>query len=228
MRWLAPLAATALLVSAGTQAAAPARKADAPAPRDWTRNVVATPEGGFRIGNPAAPVKLVEYGSLTCSHCAQFSAESKAGLPGHVRSGRVSFEFRNMVLNAADVSASLLARCAGPRGFFPLVDRLYATQPDWLGKVTAQSEAFANLPDARKFVRIAEIGGLTAMAAQAGVAPARARTCLAEKAGLNRLVQMYQAANAQGVQRTPTFLINGRKTDAHDWAALEPLLKPGG
>jgi protein-disulfide isomerase len=227
MRWLAPLAAAALLGTAGLQAAAPARKAAAPAARDWTRTVTGTPEGGFRIGNPAAPVKLVEYGSLTCPHCAEFSAQSKAGLPGHIRSGRVSFEFRNMVLNAADVSASLLARCAGPRGFFPMVDRLYATQPDWLGKVAAQNEAFANLPDQQKFVRIAEIGGLTQVAAQAGVTPARAKTCLVDKNGLNRLVQMYQAAHAAGVQRTPTFLINGRKTDAHEWASLEPLLKPG-
>jgi protein-disulfide isomerase len=39
---------------------------------------------------------------------------------------------------------------------------------------------------------------------------------------------MYQAANALGIQRTPTFLINGRKTDAHEWASLEPLLKQGG
>ena len=228
MRWLPLLAAATLLGAAASQAAAPVRKAAAPAARDWTRTVSATPQGGFRIGNPAAPVKLVEYGSLTCSHCAAFSAESKAGLPNYIRSGRVSFEFRNMVLNAADVSASLLARCAGPRGFFPMVDRLYATQPDWLGKVAAQSDAYASLPDAQKFVRIAEIGGLTSVAAQSGVAPARAKACLVDKAGLNRLVQMYQAANALGVQRTPTFLINGRKSDAHEWAALEPLLKQGG
>lgn len=228
MRWLPILAAATLLGGAGSQAAAPARKAAAPAPRDWTRTVAATPEGGFRIGNPAAPVKLVEFGSLTCSHCAAFSADSKAGLPNYIRSGRVSFEFRNMVLNAADVSASLLARCAGPRGFFPFVDRLYTTQPAWLGKVVAQNDAVAGLPDNQKFVRIAEIGGLTQVAAQAGVTPARARACLADRNGLDHLVRMYQAADALGVNRTPTFLINGRKTDAHEWASLEPLLKPGG
>ncbi|HEX2762279.1 MAG TPA: thioredoxin domain-containing protein, partial [Allosphingosinicella sp.] len=52
--------------------AAPVRRS-APVARDWTRTVVATPEGGFRMGNPAARVKLVEYGSLTCGHCAAFS-----------------------------------------------------------------------------------------------------------------------------------------------------------
>jgi protein-disulfide isomerase len=109
-----------------------------------------------------------------------------------------------------------------------MTDRLYATQPDWLSKVAAQSGAFADLPDTQKFGRIAEIGGLTAFAAQAGLPPARAKACLADKNGLNRLIQMYQAANAAGVNRTPTFLVNGRKTDAHEWATLEPLLKPGG
>jgi protein-disulfide isomerase len=228
MRSLAIVAAAALLGAAASQAAAPARKTAAPTARDWTRTVTTTPEGGFLMGNPAAPVKLVEFGSLTCSHCAAFSADSKEGLPNYIRSGRVSFEFRNMVLNAADVSASLLARCAGPRGFFQMVDRVYATQPEWLGKVAAQGDAYASLPDAQKFVRIAEIGGLTGIAAQSGVAPARAKACLVDKAGLNRLVQMYQAANALGVNRTPTFLINGRKSDAHEWAMLEPLLKQGG
>jgi protein-disulfide isomerase len=221
-------AAVLLLVAAVASAAvaAPAPKAPAAAVRDWTRNVVATPEGGFRMGNPSARVKLVEYGSLTCPHCAQFSTAAKGPLAAQVRSGRVSFEFRNMILNAADVSAALLARCAGPRGFFPLVDRMYATQPNWLGKATQlmRSDPMTGLPESQKFTRIAETTGLMQLAGQAGLAPARAKACLADKAGLDRLVALYQSADQLGVRRTPTFFINGVKTDAHEWAALEPLL----
>ena len=68
------------------------------------------------MGNPDAPVKLVEYGSLTCPHCADFAAAGDASRwsRNYVRSGRVSFEYRNFVLNGIDVAATLLARCAAP------------------------------------------------------------------------------------------------------------------
>ena len=51
-------------------------KVAAPAGKSWSQTVVKTPEGGYLMGNPDAPIKLVEYGSLTCSHCADFSNES--------------------------------------------------------------------------------------------------------------------------------------------------------
>ena len=56
-----------------------------------------TPEGGFRMGNPAAPIKLVEYGSLACPHCRHFEETGyKPLLQTYVRTGRVSYEFRNL------------------------------------------------------------------------------------------------------------------------------------
>ena len=67
------LAAAALLAVSAT--AVPVQPAPAQAQRDWTRVVAQTPEGGYRMGNPNAPVKLVEYLSLTCSHCAHFSEQ---------------------------------------------------------------------------------------------------------------------------------------------------------
>ena len=75
--------------------------------RDWTRTVVATPEGGFRMGNPNAPVKLVEYGSLTCRHCADFAPgrDAAAGRHAMSASGKVSYEYRNFILNGLDVAA---------------------------------------------------------------------------------------------------------------------------
>ncbi|HWU93511.1 MAG TPA: thioredoxin domain-containing protein, partial [Sphingomicrobium sp.] len=76
-----------------------------PAGHDWTKTVAVTPEGGFRMGNPAARVKLVEYGSLICPHCRHFNETGyKPLLQGYVRTGKVSYEFRNMVLNAPDIS----------------------------------------------------------------------------------------------------------------------------
>ncbi len=78
-----------------------------------------TPEGGFRMGNPAASVKLIEYFSTTCPHCAHFAAEGTPVLVrNYVRTGRVSLEYRNYVLNGLDVAASFISRCAAPRGLF--------------------------------------------------------------------------------------------------------------
>ena len=216
--------------------AAPARK---PAPhraaaaaRDWSRNVVATPDLGFRMGNPAARVKLVEYGSLTCGHCAHFSAEGDVALAAYIRRGTVSYEFRNYVLNGIDVAASLLARCSGPAGFFPMTHRLYATQSQWLGRITglseAQKQALQALPEAQRLPRLAQLGGLTQIAGSYGVTPARAARCLSDNAGIGQINRIGEAATALGVGGTPTFLLNGVNIGTHTWATLEPILRESG
>ncbi|MEA3079375.1 MAG: hypothetical protein QOF05_783, partial [Sphingomonadales bacterium] len=68
-------AAIAIALTFALSATTAASAAPRPAPKpkvDWARTVVATPEGGFRMGNPSAKVKLVEYGSLACPHCRHF------------------------------------------------------------------------------------------------------------------------------------------------------------
>jgi protein-disulfide isomerase len=209
--------------------AAPARRA-APAARDWARTVVATPEGGFRMGNPSARVKLVEYGSLTCGHCAAFARDGMAGLVGrYVRSGKVSYEYRNYILNGLDIAASLVARCGGPARFFPVADKLYATQRQWMGRVSAltpaQKAQLNALPEAQRLPRLAEVVGLLQLGAQHGIAPGQAKGCLADQAGLDRLGKMAQAAETLGVGGTPTFLLNGANIGTHTWGTLEPILR---
>jgi protein-disulfide isomerase len=231
--WLGALTALAALGTTAALTAAPAKKAAAPAARNWATTVVATPEGGFRMGNPNARVKVVEFGSLTCPHCAEFSNSAKGALSAEVRKGTTSFEFRNFVLNGVDVSASLVARCAGTRGFFPMIEMLYATQKDWLGRIAAmtpaQQDQLQALPDNRKFARIAAIAGFGQVAARVGLTPQQTNACLADPAGLNRLVQMVQAGNALGVQGTPTFLVNGATVHAHSWSELlQAIRKAGG
>ena len=53
----------------------PLKQIPAPNGGDWTQMVSETPQGGFVMGNPNAPVKLIEFGSLTCPHCAEFSEQ---------------------------------------------------------------------------------------------------------------------------------------------------------
>ena len=224
---LAALAAGAMVASAP---AAPAKKAVA---RDWTRMVAATPEGGFRMGNPNAKVKLIEYGSLTCPHCRHVAETGVKPLLGtYVKTGKVSYEFRNMVLNGIDVAATLVARCGGAPKFFPIADNLYASQAVWIGKIAAVSaadkEALEKLTDGARLARLAEIGGLTTIVQRHGITPTRAKACAADPAGFARLVKMYEAAIARGVTGTPTFFINGAKVDGIEWSDLEPQLRKAG
>ncbi len=83
-----------------------------PAPNngDWTQTVAKTPEGGFRMGNPEAPVKLIEYGSLGCHVCAEFEEQGAPELRDtYVKSGQVSWEFRPYLLFPTDPGVSSAA-----------------------------------------------------------------------------------------------------------------------
>jgi protein-disulfide isomerase len=200
------------------------------AKQDWTRVVAITPEGGFRMGNPAAPVKLVEYGSLACPHCRHFEQTGyKPLVQSYVRTGRVSYEFRNLLINGPDISVSLLTRCSGTGKFFPMSQYVFATQPDWMKKIedmpAADKAALDHMTDQQRVIRYAEIAGMAPMAARFGVTPARARQCLADPKGMKRLLDMTQAGMSAGVEHTPTFLINGKMIDAATWEGLEPQLK---
>ena len=198
--------------------------------KDWSATVVATPEGGFRMGNAAAKVKLVEYGSLTCSHCGHFARDGVPTLiANYVKSGTVSYEYRNYVLNGIDVTATLLARCGGSKHFFGMADALYASQPQWVGKFSglpaAEKDKLKALPEGARLARIAELGGLIELAGRHGVTPARARACLTDSAALDRLGTMAEAADALGVVGTPTFFLNGQNIGTHTWATLQPVLR---
>lgn len=217
--------ATALMFSPA--AAVPPKK-----PVDWTRTVVATPEGGFRMGNPAAKVKLVEYGSLTCPHCRHFAETGMAPLMAYVKRGKVSFEYRSFILNGVDVSASLVARCGGASRFFPMVERFYATQSDWGGKLAGMSDAekrrLSGLSDGERLVAIANAGGFQKIAAASGLPVAQANKCLTDSKAFERIGEIYEKAVSQGVQGTPTFFVNGTKVNAGDWSSLEPVIKKAG
>jgi protein-disulfide isomerase len=224
---LALIALAALPISGAAVAAkAPAK---APVAHDWTKTVVATPEGGFRMGNPAAPVKLVEYGSLACPHCRHFEETGYKPLLAYVRSGRVNYEFRNLLINGPDMSISLLAHCAGPAKFFPMSELVYATQEQWQKKIEEMDESSLDkLTDQQRIIRYAEVGGMAQIAGRFGVTPARAKQCLADPKGLERLINMTKTAMDNGIGHTPTFLINGKVADASTWETLEPLIKQAG
>ncbi|HEV2818400.1 MAG TPA: thioredoxin domain-containing protein [Allosphingosinicella sp.] len=206
------------------------RRSNGPEGRNWMETAVRTPEGGFRVGNPNARVKLVEYLSLTCPHCAEFAHQGGERLfQDYVRSGRVSVEYRNYVLNGYDLAAAFITRCASPREYFSMSHELLGTQPRWMGRMQtltdAQRAELRGLAPLQAMQRIVAMLGLDAVAARHGVSPAEQRTCLADQAGLDRIGAMKQAADAAGVHGTPTFFINGQMVQVNTWAGIEPLLR---
>jgi protein-disulfide isomerase len=224
------IAAAAAAAVVGPLALAPPA-AQAQAQRDWSRTIIATPEGGFRMGNPAAATKVVEYVSLTCPHCRSFAASGAPQLvQNYVRGGGVSFEIRPFPLDAVASMAAQLNRCAPPASAFALNDAILAAQDQWFGRLEALSDeqiaALERLPEPELRVRVAALTQLDAIAARHGIPAARARSCLADQAGAQRIAAIKTAGERLGISGTPSFTINGRVArDVHDWAALEPLLR---
>jgi protein-disulfide isomerase len=201
----------------------------APNGGDWSQMVAQTPQGGFMMGNPQAKVKLVEYGSMTCGVCAQFAEEGEPQLiEKYVKSGQVSFEFRNFVRDPADMAAALIARCNGPSAFFPLSDQLFASQQEWLGRVQqmspAQQAQLQTATPAKAVGIYAEAAGLVDFARVRGIPAARAQACVADPAQVQRLVEIGQQAGQ--IPGTPTFLINGNIVpESASWKTLEPAIQ---
>jgi protein-disulfide isomerase len=180
---------------------------------------VTTPTG-WRAGTAAAPLKLVEYGSLNCPHCAHFSQAADEQIMGQVAAGRASFEFRPYLIFPHDPAATLVARCV------PL-SRRFAFTRDYYRNAAAITERLrtAMARDEAAFAAAREQGigafnrkvlgatGMTAVAARHGLTPAAANRCVADPAGLAWLQRAQAAAKADGVSGTPTYRLNGQKLD---------------
>lgn len=195
-------------------------QANPPPGGTWADVANATSAGGFVMGNPNAKAKLVEYGSLTCPHCRAFDDESVPTLiEKYVKSGKVSWEFRNYVRDPFDLTASLIARCNGAKSFFPLMRAFYKDQAVWVGKIQAapqaQLEGLQNLPPSQEFVQAAKFAGLQDWAAARGVPVAKSNQCLANEKSIDQLVQMTNDATTQFPEfpGTPTFVLNGKMVD---------------
>ncbi|MBA3511049.1 thioredoxin domain-containing protein [Sphingomonas sp.] len=231
------IAAAAVFASAacngdkGSDSNRPAAKVEAVAPPqggDWAQVVTQTPAGGYMMGNPDAAVKLVEYASMTCPHCAEFAETGvKPLVDKYVKSGRASFELRNYVRDGLDMALALIARCGGPQRFFPLTDAMFTSQREFFERAQAapaeQQQALSQSAQG-----YAQLAGLQSWAAQRGVPSARQQQCLSNQAEIDKLVQMTTDATNQypDFPGTPTFTINGKMVeDGGTWAQLEPKLR---
>jgi protein-disulfide isomerase len=205
-----------------------------PAGQDWTQVVSQTNEGGMVMGNPNAPVKLVEYLSLTCPHCREFAETGYTPLQNYVKKGSVSLEVRNYVRDPIDVTATLVSRCNGPATYFAMTEQAFEKQSDIVTKAQslpkADLERLQNAPPADQFKALAALLGIDEFAKQRGVPQAKLDQCFADKAALDRLVAMQKTANElPGFVGTPTFILNGKVLEnTGTWDKLEPQLKAAG
>ena len=197
----------------GMVAPATAQSRPAAAP-NYTKMVTITPKGAFVLGNPRAKVRLVEYLSYTCSHCAQFAEDAFGPLKrDYIAKGLVALELRNLIRDQFDLTAALLARCGGPSRVFQLTEDILARQEVWVAEgqviVIRQEAQWKSMPLARQLQTLAEGSGLLQMAQARGLAPAQANACLAsEQMNKTLLAMTKDAVENRKISGTPSFLIN--------------------
>ena len=189
--------------------AAPAQDAQSV---DTAKVAEAGPLGDHVLGDANAPVTVIEYASLTCSHCANFATTTFPELKKkYIDTGKVRFILREFPLDPVSAAAFMLSRCAPSERYYDVVDLFFEKQNDW---------AFTNTP----------LDSLNAMAKQIGFSQQEFEACLTNQSlldGVNAVKD--RGAKDFGVNATPTFFVNGQVVRgalpiAEFDAILEPLL----
>ncbi|MBW8785807.1 MAG: thioredoxin domain-containing protein [Novosphingobium sp.] len=220
-RRIAGLAAAALLLIA----------ADAPAKRNWNAVVEVTPIGSHVIGNPRAKVKLIEYISYTCPHCAHFEAVAGDAMRiGWVGPGALSIEVRHLLRDPVDLTVAMLTNC-GPPAKFPLNHQIFLRrQESWialLGTATeAQQQRWSTGDNLSRMRAIASDFHFYELMEQRGYDRHEVERCLADEAMAKRLIAQTRQAASEGVDATPSFALDGVVlAGTHAWEQLEPQIK---
>jgi protein-disulfide isomerase len=168
--------------------------------------------GDMALGNPRAPVTVIEYASAGCPHCADWRHDVFPTLKArYLDTGRVRFVMRELITGDPTIATAgfMLARCAGPAKYFQVLDEVYQRQPRMWGKA---SNAGVVLGEVAKDV------GMTEEAYEA---------CIDDQKGLDSLNARVAQHNKDGVDSTPTFFINGKRYEELPLAQLAFVLRPG-
>ncbi len=172
-----------------------------------------TPTPAYMAIGPAdAKVTIVEYASFTCPHCANFHAAVFKPLKAdYIDTGKVRFEFREVYFDRYGLWASMMARCGGELRFFGITDILYTTQQEWAGTDDAGTV----------------VENLKRIGRTVGMEDAAIDTCLNDAGMAEALVAQYQTnSTADGVEGTPTLLINGEKHSNMSYEDLKLIIDP--
>jgi protein-disulfide isomerase len=177
-----------LILSGSLQAAAPhPMLADA-------KSVLQITTDDRILGNPEAPITIVEYASLTCPHCAHFANDVLPDLKKEwIDTGKAKLVLRDFPLDEPALRAAMIARCAPPERYYAFADTFFAAQEKWV-RSNDYREALA---------RLAKLGGM---------GQAEFDTCIKNTELENKIVEgRLKASQELEVSSTPTFFINGSK-----------------
>ena len=145
------------------------------------------------LGNPDAPIKVDEFVSLTCSHCAEFYNTTMPQLEKrYIDTGKVKFVLHDFPLDGVSLKAAAVARCMPADEYFPFIKTLYSMQMKW---------AFGGGDPVTNMIEYAKLGGLSGDKAKACADDAKLQDAIiAERTG---------ATTKYKINATPTFVING-------------------
>lgn len=174
---------------------------------------VVVPEGAvleMQQGNPDAAVTVMEYASYTCPHCASFHANQYKQLKAdYIDTGLINFVYREVFFDRYGLWASMVARCGNNANrFFGISEMLYAQQRDWTAGAPAEI--------AEKLNKLGVVAGLTQQELDA---------CLADGENAQTLFAWFQQnADADGINSTPTILVNGQNLGNPPYAELKAAI----
>lgn len=164
--------------------------------------------GDIAMGSETAPVTIVEYASMTCSHCADFALKTFPVLKErYIDTGKVRYILREFPLDPLSAGTFMLARCAGKDKYYPMVETLFEQQRKWAVQKPLEP--------------------LFEIAKQAGFTKEKFDACLSNQEMLNGLEEVRKRAAEQfKVDSTPTFFVNGeRLRGAQPLAEFEKLIE---
>jgi protein-disulfide isomerase len=164
----------------------------------------------YSLGSPDAPVKIVEYASFTCPHCATFHATVFKDLKrDYIDTGKVHFTLREVYFDRYGLWAAMVARCGGDMRYFGIHDMLFDQQAEW-----AASQDPMQVVESLKTIGIS-----------AGLDGAAIDACLNDQAKAEALIARFQTnMEADGVEGTPTIFVNGAKHANMTYADLKAII----
>ena len=161
-------------------------------------------------GAEDAPITVIEYASFTCPHCARFHSDVyKLLRKNYINTGKVKFIFREVYFDKYGMWASMIARCSGPDRFFGMTDLILNSQSTW----------------ARAGDDLAIVEALRKIGRLSGMQDAALDSCLQDGEKLRALVGWYKEnAQRDGIQSTPSFLIDGQPYKNMDYEEFTKIL----
>jgi|TARA_B100000530_G_scaffold192954_1_gene122601 protein-disulfide isomerase len=152
-------------------------------------------EKDFVIGNEDAKITIIEYASLSCSHCADFHVNTLETLKKeYIDTGKVKMVFRDYPFNYPALLGSMVLRCIPENYRYDYMNALFKLQTDWVNK--------KNKKTIQELYKIMQSGGMTKDEYDA---------CIYNTELENEILKgVMEAQNQFNIKSTPSFIINGK------------------